>query len=153
MSRHFFEFIHCFLLLLQKQWRQAEQVAKKHEANIRRRSMMLRQVESTDSSAVDRVFEKLPEHEKQALQRRLSDRRSGSFTSSSSGRTTTQSKPLAEARMKLFHLAQSSFTDADADAETRPKTMEHAIRWFKENEQPKGVGMDIDGTVSLWFHG
>ncbi len=45
---------------------------------------------------------------------------------------------------------QSSFSD---DPETRPKTMQHAIKWFIEHERPKGIGMDIDGTISLWFHG
>ena len=37
--------------------------------------------------------------------------------------------------------------------DTEPKSMEHAISWFKQYEVPRGVGMERDGSMSLWFHG
>lgn len=37
--------------------------------------------------------------------------------------------------------------------DTEPKSMEHAIDWFKEYEVPKGVGLERNGSVCLWFHG
>lgn len=36
---------------------------------------------------------------------------------------------------------------------TQPKTMEHAVDWFKVYEKPKGVGQELDGSICLWFHG
>lgn len=36
---------------------------------------------------------------------------------------------------------------------THPKTLSHVITWFKDFEVPKGVGRELDGTISLWFHG
>jgi SH2 domain-containing protein 4A len=35
----------------------------------------------------------------------------------------------------------------------KPKTLNDAIEWFREEESPKKVGMETDGTISLWFHG
>ena len=36
---------------------------------------------------------------------------------------------------------------------TAPMNMENAIEWFKENELPKGLGLEKDGSICLWFHG
>lgn len=36
---------------------------------------------------------------------------------------------------------------------TQPKTMEHAVDWFKVYEKPKGVGQELNGSICLWFHG
>ena len=36
---------------------------------------------------------------------------------------------------------------------TEPRSMDHAVTWFKEYEAPRGVGRERDGSVSLWFHG
>ena len=27
------------------------------------------------------------------------------------------------------------------------------IRWFREDEIPRGVALEKDGSISLWFHG
>lgn len=37
--------------------------------------------------------------------------------------------------------------------DTQPKSIEHAISWFKDYEAPKAVGKELDGSISLWFHG
>ena len=104
-----------------------------------------------DSSSFDKVLEKLPEEKKKAFQKRLSEqfiRRSDSISSSSPSASGRRGKKLGETNIRMYR--QTSFAE---DPETRPKTMDHAIRWFKENEKPKGIGMDLDGTISLWFHG
>ena len=31
--------------------------------------------------------------------------------------------------------------------------MENAVEWFKESEVPKGLGLERDGSICLWFHG
>ncbi|KAL5457707.1 hypothetical protein EMCRGX_G034994 [Ephydatia muelleri] len=36
---------------------------------------------------------------------------------------------------------------------TAPKSQAHVINWFRENEAPKGVGQENDGSISIWFHG
>ena len=38
-------------------------------------------------------------------------------------------------------------------AGTKPKTLSNVVRWFLENEAPKGVGKESDGSISIWFHG
>ncbi len=105
-----------------------------------------------DPFSVDKVLEGLPEERRRSLQRKLSNQfiRRSESTSSPSPKSIGARKPksLGETHLKMYR--QASFAD---DPETRPKSMEHAIRWFKEHEKPKGVGMDLDGTISFWFHG
>ena len=36
---------------------------------------------------------------------------------------------------------------------TRPADKHLTKQWFKEIERPKGVGQEINGSVSDWFHG
>ena len=36
---------------------------------------------------------------------------------------------------------------------TAPMNMENAVEWFKESEVPKGLGLEKDGSICLWFHG
>ena len=36
---------------------------------------------------------------------------------------------------------------------TAPKTFTNVVRWFQENEAPRGVGKEKDGSISVWFHG
>ena len=36
---------------------------------------------------------------------------------------------------------------------TAPKTFKNVVRWFQENEAPRGVGKEEDGSISVWFHG
>ena len=36
---------------------------------------------------------------------------------------------------------------------TRPKTHDHVVTWFRENEAPRGRCKEKDGSISLWFHG
>ena len=38
-------------------------------------------------------------------------------------------------------------------AGTKPKTLSNVVRWFLENEAPRGVGKESNGSVSIWFHG
>ncbi len=46
-------------------------------------------------------------------------------------------------------LKMTSFVEADST----PKSATHVVRWFKNVESPKGVGKEIDGSISVWFHG
>ena len=36
---------------------------------------------------------------------------------------------------------------------TQPMNVSNIVTWFKDFEVPKGVGRELDGTISLWFHG
>lgn len=121
--------------------------------------MKLKQLK-VDNSSVDQVLEKIPDEKKEAIKKKLSEhvvRRGEQYSSSpslASGRSTDDGrkvKKLAAAHFKMMN-RQSSFKDVN-NPDTRPKSMEHAIKWYQNVERPKGVGMDLDGTVSLWFHG
>ena len=46
-------------------------------------------------------------------------------------------------------MKRSSF----ADPGTQPKTPGHVVKWFQDAEAPRGVGMEKDGSISIWFHG
>lgn len=97
----------------------------------------------------DEILASIPEEKKKELTRKLSQRtlnkervEQEEKPKAAKGTTSSSSKGRV-----LFRGA--SFVEKD----TKPKSMDHAIRWFQEQEVPKGVGRELDGSISLWFHG
>ena len=80
----------------------------------------------------------IPEEKKKEITRKLSQK----AISEPDIQDTAKSKPK-------FLWRQTSFAARD----TKPKSMYHAIKWFKETQVPIGVGKEQDGSVCLWFHG
>ena len=95
-------------------------------------------------------MESIPEEKKSEIKRRLSQRSLRNSQASVPVQTSQQSPVEKLPAKKLQMFRQTSFVQP---GDTRPKSMSHAIRWFKEYEIPKGVGKDKDGCISLWFHG
>lgn len=92
----------------------------------------------------DIILAGISEEKKTELTRKLSERSLRRKISHQVGSVAAKSTGKLKVMWKY-----ASFVAKD----TKPKTIDHAVKWFQENEVPKGVGKEGDGSISLWFHG
>lgn len=85
----------------------------------------------------EEILSKLPEEKKRLFVDKMCQKSTMPTVSSKVGSMT-----------KLFSAKKVKGTSS-----LRPGNMEEAEKWFREVEVPKGMGMEGDGTTSLWFHG
>lgn len=93
--------------------------------------------------ADEEILASIPDEKKKQLTRKLSQKKLGTKIVEQK-----EEEPPAKGKKKIM-LRWSSFVARD----TKPKSIDHAIQWFREQEAPKGVGRESDGSISLWFHG
>ena len=137
-----------FYACTQRQWRQSEEKAK--EVEMRRKMSITRAKERMKIKKVeDEILASIPEEKKKELTRKLSQR------SLNKERVEQEEKPkAAKGTTSSSSKGRVLFRGASfVEKDTKPKSMDHAIRWFQEQEVPKGVGRELDGSISLWFHG
>lgn len=132
-----------------KQWRKSEERAKIFEQQ--RKASFIKAKKLAEKRGIEEeILESIPEEKKSEIKRRLSQRSLRNSQAPVPVQTSQQSPVEKLPAKKLQMFRQTSFVQP---GDTRPKSMYHAIRWFKEYEIPKGVGKDKDGCISLWFHG
>ncbi|XP_011403562.1 PREDICTED: SH2 domain-containing protein 4B-like [Amphimedon queenslandica] len=125
-----------------RQWRESEEKAKalekKHKISVSKAKEKVK-----GEVADEEILASIPDEKKKQLTRKLSEKKLGT-------KAVEQKveEPVAKGKEKIM-LRWSSFVAKD----TKPKSIDHAIKWFREQEAPKGVGRESDGSISLWFHG
>lgn len=101
-----------------------------------------RQIDRTERDAAEKLFKKMSIEHREEIKERTRV----------FGATRTLQVPDTlhfKERKNAIRLKKSSRPSPG----THPKSMSHTVSWFKEFEAPKGVGRELDGTISLWFHG
>ena len=102
----------------------------------------------------EKIFEQIPSEKKMEIVRRIS----------------VHKRPVRSVKRCMLSSNINSLSSLDRKAPPRPdrpllrkvstiqpgtapKTFMNVVRWFQENEAPKGVGKEKDGSISVWFHG
>ena len=101
-----------------------------------------KQIDRTERNAAENILKKIALEKQKPHQER----------SQKLGSVKTPQKPNQggfRERKNALRLKKSTLPSKD----TQPTSMSHAIAWFKNFEVPKGIGRELDGTISLWFHG
>ena len=134
--------MHSQYCIIQRQWRESEEKAKALEKK-RKISVSKAKVKVKDKKADEEILASIPDEKKKQLTRKLSEKKL-----STKAVKQKEEEPAPRGKGKIM-LRWSSFVAKD----TKPKSIDHAIKWFREQEAPKGVGRESDGSISLWFHG
>lgn len=117
-------------------WEDQEKKAKSFEQK-RKESFIKARERMKSDSHIPEVLEKLLDERKAFI-------RENRRTISSGELSRYHYAPKHLPRVKLF---------TNNPGATRPSCRDAVVKWFRNVEKPKGVGFELDGTVSEWMHG
>ena len=126
-------------LAVEQVWEDQEKKAKSFERQRKQSFVKARERLKSDSNLPEMMLESLPDEKKVHIRERMTRR-----TLSSGAISRYHYAPKHLPRVKLFTNNPTS---------TRPSCRDAVVKWFRNTEKPKGVGLELDGTVSEWMHG
>ena len=126
-------------LAVEQVWEDQEKKAKSFEQKRKASFVKARERLKSDSHLPEMMLEMLPDEKKIHFHERMKKR---TLSSGAISRYCYAPKHLP--RVKLF---------TNNPTGTRPSCRDAVVKWFKNTEKPKGVGLELDGTVSEWMHG
>ena len=120
-------------------WEDQEKKAKSYELKRKESFIKARERLKSDSKLPEFLLEQIPDEKKQVIRENMRKR-----TLSSGAISRYHHAPKHLPRVKLFTNNPNA---------TRPSGRDVVVKWFRDVEKPKGVGLEPDGTVSEWMHG
>ena len=126
-------------LVVEQVWEDQEKKAKSFEKKRKASFVKARERLKSDSHLPEMLLERLPDEKKVAIREKMTRR-----TLSTGEISRYHYAPKHLPRVKLFTNNPSG---------TRPSCRDAVVKWFRNTEKPKGVGLELDGTVSEWMHG
>lgn len=126
-------------LTIEQVWEDQEKKAKTYEQKRKASFIKARERLKSDSHLPEMVLEKLPDDTKTVIRERMKNRSLSAGTMSRYHRA-----PKHLPKVELFTSNPTA---------TRPSSREAVVKWFRNREKPKGVGLEPDGTISEWMHG
>ena len=126
-------------MVVEKVWEDQEKKAKSFEKKRKESFVKARERLKSDSQLPELMLERLPAERKKAFQEKMNKR-----TLSSGAISRYHYAPKHLPRVKLFNNNPTG---------TRPSCRDAVVKWFRNTEKPKGVGLEPDGTISEWMHG
>lgn len=120
-------------------WEDQEKKAKSFEKKRKESFIKARERLKSDSQLPEVMLEKLPDEKKFVIRENMKRR-----TLSSGAISRYHHAPKHLPRVKLF---------TNNPTATRPSCRDAVVKWFRDIEKPKGVGLEPDGTISEWMHG
>lgn len=99
-----------------------------------------REMVTKNPDVPEKILEQIPTEKKQEIVRRMSV-----------NKPTQSSRPYRKAPPPPDRplIRKTSVIQPG----TKPKSFSKVVNWFRENEAPRGVGKERDGSISIWFHG
>ena len=125
-------------LAIEQVWEDQEKKAKSFESKRKESFIKARERLKSDSQLPELVLENLPDEKKAAICEKMKR------TLSSGAISRYHYAPKHLPRVELF---------TNNPTGTRPKGREAVVKWFRNIEKPKGVGIEPNGTISEWMHG
>ena len=126
-------------MAIEQVWEDQEKKVKSFELKRKESFIKARERLKSDSQLPELVLENLPDEKKLAIRENMRKR-----TLSSGAISRYHYAPKHLPRVELF---------SNNPAATRPKNREAVVKWFRNVEKPKGVGLEPSGTISEWMHG
>lgn len=129
---------------VEQMWEDQEKRSKSFELRKKQSFIKARERLKSDSHLPELLLEKLPDKQKTVIREKMTRRRTLSSSLSAGSLPRYQFAPKHLPRVKDITSNLSG---------TRPSSRAVVVKWFRNMEKPKGVGLEPDGTVSEWMHG
>jgi SH2 domain-containing protein 4A len=123
---------------VEQRWKESEERAKAFERTRKASFNKARQISKKHPNIDEtQLLEGIPEQRKKELQQKI-------MTPARYAPQQPAREDRGRSRMRKSSIVRPG---------TKPKTQDHVVMWFRENEAPRGRCRERDGTICLWFHG
>ena len=126
-------------MAIEQVWEDQEKKVKSFEQKRKESFIKARERLKSDSQLPELLLENLPDEKKFTIRENMKKR-------------TLSSGAISRYHYAPKHLPRVELFTNNPNA-TRPKNREAVVKWFRNIEKPKGVGLEPNGTISEWMHG